>query len=771
MAREQLWRLCGLAVAYAGCTGAVDVDPDSGLCPAVGDSADGRAADRGYVSLDLAGRVAAVDLDGDGLSEVVMIDPTEDRVHVTWVVSDASGGLVGERTSFAVGRRPHAVAAGDVDGDGCVDIVTANFAGDDISVLSCPSRGAAVETRIAAGSGPRALEIVDLDGDGAPEVVVAGALDGSLAAFTITGDDIAMWDPLCGPPGTTALAASVRGGRSELWLVNTELGLLTGVEASTSSTLSTSSTSSLTTARSPVQSTVVDVNHDNTPDLVVRGLFGEVVVHAGAAEGGLEAASARADVSGSVGVLGPGPGSDGPQLLSLTSRYGLLAAEGELPAEQRSVLPAPETGRLYQMLALERPEESLVGRVDDMGEVMLLRGHAAPRFDASPGVTIRAGSTVVLASADFDADGRDDLLLMDAFTGAAEVRLGGALETALALPDEVAGDLGSLVVGSFDADEHLDVAFISLKEDALVTLRGAGDGTFTVAASMAIAERTYTIVAGDISGEGLTDVVFTSSEPVPGQRVAYIAAGESAFATQPVVLPGTGGDPQVVDIDGLGRVDLVFSQWSPTPELQVIIATGAEGFVVRESLKLGGMGAGPVTVDLDRDGALDLVGCGIPSFDPFSEEPDGLLVFRGGADGRFGEVMAFGVRDAEIPGAPVGGVVRRFSCEGIDVVSTPGLTLVMTHGALEFAPGERYAAVLTFAGHPGAPRPASYLRGSLLPRLAAMETVHGDFTGDGILDLVGDDPGGALVLVEGRPSVVYASAGAIDLFAPGASQP
>ena len=66
MAREPMWRLCGLAVAYAGCTGAVDVAPDNGLCPAVVDSADRRAADRGYVSLDLAGRVAAVDLDGMG---------------------------------------------------------------------------------------------------------------------------------------------------------------------------------------------------------------------------------------------------------------------------------------------------------------------------------------------------------------------------------------------------------------------------------------------------------------------------------------------------------------------------------------------------------------------------------------------------------------------------------------------------------------------------------------------------------------------------------
>ncbi len=111
MAREHMWRLCGLAVAYAGCTGAVDVAPDSGLCPAVvGSANEERAADRGYVSLDLAGRVEAVDLDGDGLSEVVMIDPTEDRVHVTRVGSTGSGGLVGERTSFAVGRRPHAVS-------------------------------------------------------------------------------------------------------------------------------------------------------------------------------------------------------------------------------------------------------------------------------------------------------------------------------------------------------------------------------------------------------------------------------------------------------------------------------------------------------------------------------------------------------------------------------------------------------------------------------------------------------------------------------------
>ena len=770
MVRESL--LCGLMVAWAGCTGAIDVVEDRGLCPAVVGSADPRrAVERGYVSLDLAGRVEAVDLDGDGLSEVVMLDPTEDRVHVTRVGSTESGGLVGERTSFAVGRRPHAVAAGDVDGDGCVDVVTANFAEDDISVLACPSRGGTVvETRISAGSGPRAVEIVDLDGDGAQEVVVAGALDGSLAVFTIAGDDINRWDPLCGSPGTTALAANIGDEKNELWLVNTELGLLTVVEASSARGLLAGSSSP--TAPSPVQSVIVDVNHDSAPDVVVRGLLGDVVVHAGAASGGLEAVAARADVSGSVGVLGTGRAGEVPQvLLSLTQRHGLVAAEGELPAEQRSVLPAPEAGRLYHLLTLDRPEESLIGRVDDTGEVMLLRGHAAPRFDASSSVTVRAAATAVLARADVDADGRDDLLLMDAFTGAAEIRLGGAPETALALPEGVLGRSASFVVGSFDDDVHLDIAFISLEEEALITLRGVGDGTFTVAATMAITERTFAMVAGDISGDGLTDVVFTSSEPVPGTRVAYLATGESKFATEPVVLPGTGGEPQIVDIDGTGGMDLVFEQWSPTPRLQVILAAGPEGFKVRESLTLGGLGAGPVTVDLDRDGALDLVGCGAPSFDPFSEEPDGLLVFLGGVDGKFGEVQAFGVRDAEVPGSPVGGAVSNFSCEGLDVVNSPGLTLVVTHGVLEFAPGERYAAVLTFAGQPEGPRPARYLRGSLLPRLAAEETRHGDFTGDGILDLVGFDHEDALVIVEGRPSVVYASAGSIDLLPPGVSQP
>lgn len=780
MSARERWFGAVLLLGVDGCGAGAAVPVVEGLCPAheAQSAASRELQPRAAASLDLAGLMEAADLDGDGQSEVVMVDPARDRVHVTRISRSKQGVFRGDMTSHDVGRRPLGVAVGDVDADGCTDIVTANFEDDDISVLSCPAApDGGSQRRIAVGAGPRAVEVVDLDADGAVEVVVAGALDGSLSALSLEGAEVRVWDPLCGSPGTTAIAVRAGADFTQLWQVNTELDLLTAATPVGGRGFVAGAASR--TARSPAQALVVDVDGvDGVDDLVIRGLFGDVVVHSGGSPGGLGDGSPWSEVSPSLAVLGLESGGEGPgPILNLTARHGLVAARGGRSVMQVSGAPAPAQGRLYHLLALALATdlgiEGMIGRVDDSGAVSLLR--ADPRsssFGSSGAVTWLEQSTAVQVIADFDGDGLDDLLVATG-PGEAGVRLGGALEAdAIALPMAVAGESVGLVAGSFDGDAHLDLAFISYEGDALVTLRGVGDGSFTVAGSTPIAEYAYTMVAGDISGDGLDDIVLTASSPVPERRVAYLADGDLGFVPEAVILPGSGGKPFIRDVDGSGRLDLVFHGYLPTSNLEVIIATGADDFVMRERVKQGQLGGGPEVVDLDGDGVLDLIGCGSPSADPFDASPDGLLVFPGGEGGIFGEVVAVGVGDTEIPGAPVGEAVRRFRCDGLHVTAMPAVTAapaaitVLLYGALEYASGQRYLAALTFAGGRGE-GPASYVRGELLPRLTGVDTKHGDFTGDGVVDLVGDDLQGAMVLLEGRSSVTYAPFGSLTLLPPG----
>src|SRR5262245_38802983 len=81
-------------------------------------------------------------------------------------------------TSLAVGPSPFAVATGDLDGDGHLDLVAANSGDGTVSVLRSLGHGRfAPQVAYAVGNGPLAVAVGDLDGDARPEIVTANDLD------------------------------------------------------------------------------------------------------------------------------------------------------------------------------------------------------------------------------------------------------------------------------------------------------------------------------------------------------------------------------------------------------------------------------------------------------------------------------------------------------------------------------------------------------------------------------------------------------------------
>jgi hypothetical protein len=114
--------------------------------------------------------VAAGDLNGDGKTDLVTANGASDSVSVLLGNGD---GTFGPRTDFATGADPRSVAIGDLNSDGKADLVTANYSGS-VSVLLGHGDGTfGPKNDYPVGQWANSVVIGDVNGDHRPDIAVA----------------------------------------------------------------------------------------------------------------------------------------------------------------------------------------------------------------------------------------------------------------------------------------------------------------------------------------------------------------------------------------------------------------------------------------------------------------------------------------------------------------------------------------------------------------------------------------------------------------------
>lgn len=141
-----------------------------------------------YATALVARHVAAGDIDGDGKVDVVTVNDANGTFSVLRNISGSEIDFA-NKVDIATGTSPMFVAIGDLDGDNKPEIVTAHVTGNQLAILRNLSTSGSVAfagpafVTLGATGGPRAVTLADLDGDGKVDLATANEDANNVSVF------------------------------------------------------------------------------------------------------------------------------------------------------------------------------------------------------------------------------------------------------------------------------------------------------------------------------------------------------------------------------------------------------------------------------------------------------------------------------------------------------------------------------------------------------------------------------------------------------------
>lgn len=168
-------------------------------------------------------------------------------------------------------------------------------------------------------------------------------------------------------------------------------------------------------------------------------------------------------------------------------------------------------------------------------------------------------------------------------------------------------DLAGLEVADFDGDGRDDIVTSGAGSGQVFLARG--QGTFAAPTSFPLPNSTITRTdRGDFDGDGDVDLVVGNRAAAAPSIELFLNDGTGGFSSSATVALGAGVyTVTAADLDGDGKLDVIAPRSSGALELFVVRGNGAGGFLPPASFALTARGSGVAVGDVNADGDADVV--------------------------------------------------------------------------------------------------------------------------------------------------------------------
>jgi hypothetical protein len=585
--------------------------------------------------------VAIADFNGDAKPDLAVAawggsGETGGNLNTVAILLGNGDGTFQAPTHFVSLNNPYAIAVGDFNNDGKIDIVLMNPEGLYLSrgngdgtflpasiILEEPSTLISVNPPGPILNGPVSFLVADFNDDGNLDIaadidgaridVLLGTGTGNFALtppYLITAHEIGFGG------GQIATAKLTNSGKLDL-VIATGYGGTAVILKGNGDGIFQSPIIYPLPEYNDASLILADVNGDGQIDIVTGSQGGSlngdpnyltVLLNRGNGNFGalpplfsvIAAGYNNADPTNPVGV----------ELADLTGngKLDVITTNFTLPAEPltNGQVPTPPT------------INTTTNQVDTHGSISVLTGNGDGTFQNEKQFYV-GGRPLAVKAGDLTGDGKRDLAVVNAFSNTLSILKGNGdrtFQAAITIP--VGTNPTSLVIADFNGDGKPDIALTNLVDNnvsVLINQSVPGSLNFKTPVTYALGVHPAAIIARDFNHDGIVDLaVVNAGDPFGTNKdtTLSILKGNGDGTFQPAATQvlwggtnGSGGDAIAAGDFGTGQVDLAVANFAYN-EVMILHGSGDGTFTPAGKYSVGAGPEGIAAIDSNGDGKTDL---------------------------------------------------------------------------------------------------------------------------------------------------------------------